>query len=80
MQGAAMLSENSADSIAEIAGLCGFDSPSNFAKTFKRFYHCTLRIQKYFPCDLRIGRFALFSQKDSCTTYDLIRDQKQFIF
>lgn len=43
MQGAEMLLGNPADSISEIAVLCGFDSPSNFAKTFKRFYNCTPR-------------------------------------
>lgn len=43
MQGAEMLIKNPADSISEIATLCGFDSPSNFAKIFKRFYNCTPR-------------------------------------
>ena len=43
MQGAEMLSANPADSISEIAALCGFDSPSNFSKVFKRFYNCTSR-------------------------------------
>lgn len=43
MQGADMLIANPADSISEIATLCGFDSPSNFAKIFKRFYNCTPR-------------------------------------
>lgn len=43
MQGAEMLSGNPADSISEIAALCGFDSPSNFSKTFKHFYGCTPR-------------------------------------
>ena len=38
-----MLSRNPADSISEIATLCGFDSPSNFSKVFKRFYNCTPR-------------------------------------
>lgn len=41
MQGADFLSKNPASSISEIAALCGFDSPSNFAKMFKRFYNCT---------------------------------------
>lgn len=41
MQGADMLLRKPADSISEIATLCGFDSPSNFAKIFKRFYNCT---------------------------------------
>ncbi len=43
MQGAGMLLGNPADSISEIATLCGFDSPSNFSKIFKRFYKCTPR-------------------------------------
>lgn len=43
MQGAEMLLGNPADSISEIATQCGFDSPSNFAKIFKRFYNCTPR-------------------------------------
>lgn len=43
MQGAEMLSGNPAGSISEIATLCGFDSPSNFSKIFKRFYKCTPR-------------------------------------
>ncbi len=43
MQGAEMLLRNPADSISETATSCGFDSPSNFAKTFKRFYNCTPR-------------------------------------
>ncbi|MCI8936579.1 MAG: AraC family transcriptional regulator [Lachnospiraceae bacterium] len=29
--------------LTEIAALCGFDSPSNFAKMFKRFYNTTPR-------------------------------------
>lgn len=43
MQGAEMLLGNPAESISEIAASCGFDSPSNFTKTFKRFYNCTPR-------------------------------------
>lgn len=43
MQGAEMLVKNPTDSISDIATLCGFDSPSNFAKLFKRFYSCTPR-------------------------------------
>lgn len=43
MQGAEMLLRNPAESISEIAALCGFDSPSNFSKIFKRFYSCTPR-------------------------------------
>lgn len=43
MQGAEMLLKRPTDSISEIAALCGFDSPSNFTQTFKRFYNCTPR-------------------------------------
>lgn len=43
MQGAEMLLGSPTDSISEIAALCGFDSPSNFSKTFKHFYNCTPR-------------------------------------
>lgn len=43
MRGAEMLLGNPADSIAGIATACGFDSPSNFSKVFKRFYSCTPR-------------------------------------
>ena len=42
-QGAEMLLSDPTGSIAEIASACGFDSPSNFAKMFKRFYDCTPR-------------------------------------
>lgn len=43
MQGAELLLSNPSNSVSEIATLCGFDSPSNFAKMFKRFYNCTPR-------------------------------------
>lgn len=43
MQSAQMLSRNPSSSISEIGTFCGFDSPSNFAKMFKRFYDCTPR-------------------------------------
>lgn len=43
MRGAEMLLGDPTESIAEIATRCGFDSPSNFAKVFKRFYNCTPR-------------------------------------
>lgn len=43
MQGADLLLRDPASSISEIAAQCGFDSPSNFAKIFKRFYNCTPR-------------------------------------
>ena len=41
MQGASMLSDDPGSSIAEISIRCGFDSPSNFSKMFKRFFECT---------------------------------------
>lgn len=43
MRGAEMLIKNPASSISEIAASCGFESQSNFAKMFKRFYNCTPR-------------------------------------
>lgn len=43
MRGAELLREDPASSIAQIALSCGFDSPSNFAKLFKRFYKQTPR-------------------------------------
>ena len=43
MQGAELLLTNHTDSISDIAVRCGFDSPSNFAKQFKRFYLVTPR-------------------------------------
>lgn len=43
MQGAEMLLKNPASSISEITAFCGFNSQSNFAKMFKRFYNCTPR-------------------------------------
>lgn len=46
MQGAKLLLENPAASISDTATLCGFDSPSNFARLFKRFYNCTPREYK----------------------------------
>lgn len=39
MQGADMLLKDPSVSVSEIAALCGFDSPSNFSKIFKRFYN-----------------------------------------
>ncbi len=41
MRAAAMLREERDRSIAEISNACGFDSPSNFAQTFKRYFQCT---------------------------------------
>lgn len=43
MQGADILLKNPSKSISEAAALCGFDSPSNFSKMFKRFYNCSPR-------------------------------------
>ena len=43
MQGAEMLLCCPESSISDIALSCGFDSPSNFAATFKRFYNRTPR-------------------------------------
>lgn len=43
MQGAEMLLADPDSSISEIASMCGFDSPSNFSKMFRRFYNCTPR-------------------------------------
>lgn len=43
MQGADLLVDDPAISVSEAAALCGFDSPSNFAKMFKRFYNSTPR-------------------------------------
>lgn len=43
MEGAEMLRKNPGSSVSEISALCGFDSPSHFAQTFKRFYNCTPR-------------------------------------
>lgn len=38
LQGGKMLQSEPSKSISEISTLCGFDSPSNFAKQFKRVY------------------------------------------
>lgn len=43
MQGAEMLFGDKGKSISEIAADCGFDSPSNFTKIFRRYYNCTPR-------------------------------------
>ena len=43
MQGAKMLLEEPSSSISETAAYCGFDSPSNFSKMFRRFYGRTPR-------------------------------------
>ena len=43
MQGAEMIRSDQTKSISEIAIQCGFDSPCNFTKQFRRFYNCTPR-------------------------------------
>lgn len=43
MQGAKLLLQNPTAGISDTATMCGFDSPSNFARLFKRFYNCTPR-------------------------------------
>lgn len=43
MQGAAMLTAEPHSSISDIAARCGFDSQSNFARVFRRFYGCAPR-------------------------------------
>ncbi|MGL6197451.1 MAG: AraC family transcriptional regulator [Lachnospiraceae bacterium] len=43
MQGAILLKNNPLHNISEISSSCGFNSPSNFSKLFKRFYNCTPR-------------------------------------
>ena len=43
MQGAEMLRQDQGRSISEIAAACGFESPSNFSKLFRRYYSCTPR-------------------------------------
>ncbi|MBO5093425.1 MAG: helix-turn-helix domain-containing protein [Lachnospiraceae bacterium] len=43
MKGAQMLIDDKAASVSEIALACGFDSPSNFSKLFKRFFRCSPR-------------------------------------
>ena len=43
MRGAEMLLYCPENSISDIASSCGFDSPSNFSVTFKRFYNRTPR-------------------------------------
>ena len=51
MQGAKMLLEDPAASISEAAVRCGFDSPSNFTKMFRRFYNCTPREYRHMQID-----------------------------
>lgn len=43
MKSANMLLEKPTVGIAEIAGRCGFDSPSYYTKQFKTLYKCTPR-------------------------------------
>ena len=46
-----MLLEDPAASISEAAVRCGFDSPSNFTKMFRRFYNCTPREYRHMQID-----------------------------
>lgn len=43
MKGAEMLLGDPGKSVSEIAMNCGFDSPGNFTKLFRRYYNCTPR-------------------------------------
>lgn len=43
MEGARLLLSEPASSISQVAADCGFDSPSNFSKIFKRFYKAAPR-------------------------------------
>lgn len=43
MKGAEMLIGSPDHNISEVALRCGFESPSNFTSTFRRFYKCTPR-------------------------------------
>ena len=40
---AAVFLRESTLTVAEVALHCGFDSPSNFAQTFRKYYHCSPR-------------------------------------
>ena len=40
-------------SVAEIAASCGFDSPSNFSRLFRRYYGCTPRAYRALPAPRR---------------------------
>lgn len=42
-QGASLLLRSPGSSVSEIAALCGFNSPSNFSRIFRRFFNCTPR-------------------------------------
>ena len=42
-QGAELLLRHPERSVSELSLACGFGSPSNFAKQFRRFYRCTPR-------------------------------------
>ena len=43
MRGAEALVRAPAASISEVAAACGFESPGNFARLFRRFYNCSPR-------------------------------------
>ena len=40
---AAVFLRESALTVAQVAARCGFDSPSNFAQVFRKYYHCSPR-------------------------------------
>ena len=49
-QGASMLLRSPHSSISSIAGMCGFNSPSNFSQMFVRFFKCTPREYRKASC------------------------------
>ena len=49
-QGASMLLRSPHSSISSIAGMCGFNSPSNFSQMFVRFFKCTPREYRKTNC------------------------------
>lgn len=61
MQGAKLLEMGSSQSVSEIASLCGFDSPSNFSRMFKRFYNYTPR--EYRNANLRHAAQEVHSER-----------------
>ncbi|HBE79959.1 MAG TPA: hypothetical protein DDW65_19595 [Firmicutes bacterium] len=42
-KGASMLLDDKTCSVSDVSIRCGFDSPSNFIQTFKRFFKCSPR-------------------------------------
>ena len=49
-QGASMLLRSPHSSISSIAGMCGFNSPSNFSQMFVSFFKCTPREYRKASC------------------------------